>query len=119
MSPAVNFPPLPWPRRTWSPGASGAGQLSGSMALRLFPTFRLLPSPFLAFPRRGVSPVLIIGGAGPFRRNHRCPERPLRRALAREGRTIHRFLQPLQHLGANALGRLFDARLFQTERLLR
>src|SRR5262245_9010618 len=54
------------------------------------------------FARYQMRAVVVVSGAGAFGRNHRRPKRRLRRTLRAECGAIHRLLQPLQHLPADA-----------------
>src|SRR5947209_736371 len=49
-----------------------------------------------------MTPVVVVGGARAFRRYHGGSQRRLRRALRPESGAIHRLLEALQHLSANA-----------------
>src|SRR5438093_12979729 len=48
---------------------------------------------------------MIVGGAGPFRRDHRRSQRRLRRAVGAEGGALGRLFQPLKNLAADAQAR--------------
>ena len=63
----------------------------------------------------GITPVLVIRGAGAFGGNHGRSQRLLGRAANAEGGAIDGFFQALQHLRADALGRLFHSRVRQAE----
>ena len=63
----------------------------------------------LRFDRDQMPPVVVVGGARAFGRDHRRAQRRLRRALRAERRAVVRLLQPLQHLPADADRRLLRA----------
>src|SRR5580704_1538261 len=52
--------------------------------------------------RMAEAAVVVVGRTGPFGRNHRRPQGPLRRALFAECRTIVRFAYSLQDETADA-----------------
>ena len=62
-----------------------------------------------------VPSVLVVRGAGAFGRNHGRAQRIHGRAARAERRAIHRFLQPLQHQGADAFLGFFGADVFHAE----
>src|SRR5437763_15686541 len=59
--------------------------------------------------------VSIIGGTGAFRRYHRGTQRHLWRAFLAKRRTLVRFLQPLEHLPADAHRRFLRLDVFHLE----
>src|SRR5713101_6433171 len=105
---ALSLPPLPCPSRTMSFANSGTGQVISAMvfsSLGIFNSSACL----------GMAAVVVIGGAGAFRRDHRSSQRILRRTANGECRAIRWLLQSLQHLRADALGRFIGSNQLQVK----
>ena len=103
ISPRIRRPPPPWAICTVAASSSGSGQLklntSGRSSLMPFLTPQI-PNPQIPKSLNPKSPnhpkslnpssppISVIGGAGPFGRDHRGAQRPLGRATDAEGRAI-------------------------------
>src|SRR6267142_6795243 len=104
---AVIRPPLPWPKRICSYCVRGAGHASALTSTSgMAASFHRYGGIAALHFGRLEPAVMIIGGAGPLRRDHRRSQRRLGRAVGAEGGALRRLLQPLQNLAADAQIRL-------------
>ena len=77
---------------------------------------RVLRGEPLGQRRLEMAAVGVVGGTRPFGRDHRRPQRRLRRAFPAERRAVVRLLQPLQDLPADADRRFLRSRCSSTSK---
>src|SRR5579859_3649317 len=98
-SSALNLPPLPWPSKILSPAGSGTGhEIPFDDA-----NFSVMKS------HHSVTAISKVSRTGAFGRNHGRSQRLLRCAAFSKSRAFGWFFESLQHLCADAFGRLFHA----------